>query len=81
MSNPRRPKDSPIRVEQGKNKGKRCKTFTSSADYTYSKTDDYKQRQALGLSQDSSTDEFAPDPKLIEALNKDLRSRNIKTQN
>ena len=80
MSNPRRPKDSPIRVEQGKNKGKRCKTFTSSADYTYSKTEDYKQREALGL-HSSSNDDFIPDPKLIEALNKDLRSRNIKTQN
>lgn len=82
MKNPRRPLDSPIRVEEGKTTDmRRCKAFQSSADYTYSKTDDYKQREALGLTKEVSPETiFTPDPKLMDAANKDLRNRNISKQ-
>ena len=90
MKNPRRPFDSPIRVEEGKTTDmRRCKAYKSSADYTYSKSDDYKQREALGLTKEVSPGRpivqppetiFTPDPKLMDAVNKDLRNRNIRKQ-
>lgn len=88
--NPRRPNSSPIRVEPGVERDTRtCKAFASTEDYTYSKTDDYKERKALGMETPtplSSTPTNDPptnvvaDQKLQEAINRDLSQRNLKLQ-
>lgn len=78
MKNPRRPNDSPIKVEQGTDRDTRtCKAYKSTADYTYSKTLDYQQKEALGLLEQVDDIPFTPDPKLLEAIQQDRRKRNI----
>ncbi len=90
--NPRRPNSSPIRVEPGVERDTRtCKAFASTEDYTYSKTEDYKQRKALGMdtthpnevNNAPTTNSPIPDErdqKLQQAINKDLSKRNLKLQ-
>lgn len=78
MKNPRRPNDSPIRVEEGKTTDmRRCKAFNNTADYTYAQTEDYKQRKVLGLLDEKDDTPFVVDQSLLDALNKDKRNRNI----
>ena len=85
MKNPRRPNDSPIKVEEGKTTDmRRCKAYKNTADYTYAQTEDYKQRealvaceQALGLLDEKDDTPFEIDQSLLDALNKDKRNRNI----
>ena len=90
--NPRRPNDSPIRVVAGTDRDTRtCKAFASTEDFTYSKTDDYKERKALGMDTthpNKSTNEPTPnspstdkrDQQLLDEVNKDLSQRNLKLQ-
>ena len=81
MDNPRRPKDSPIRVVAGTDRDTRqCKAFASTEDFTYSKSEDYKQRKALGMdtpTPDLKQTDAKQDKLLLEALNNDLHKRNI----
>ena len=78
MKNPRRPFSSPIKVEEGKTTDmRRCKAYKSTEDYTYAQTLDYKQKEALGILEDEDNTPFEIDPKLLDALNKDKRNRNI----
>ena len=78
MKNPRRPFSSPIKVEEGKTTDmRRCKAYKSAADYTYAQTEDYKQKEVLGLLEEENNTPFEIDPKLLDALNKDKRNRNI----
>ena len=90
--NPRRPNSSPIRVEEGKERDTRtCKAFASTEDFTYSKTENYKQRKALGMDTTHPNSSITPTPnspssnerdqKLQDALNKDLSQRNLKLNN
>lgn len=81
MVNPRRPKDSPIQVVAGtdRDKNKTTKRFANTQEYTYSKTEDYKQKKMLGLDTTEpllQSDAIA-DRKLMEALNRDLNNRNL----
>lgn len=89
--NPRRPNDSPIRVVAGTDRDTRtCKAFASTEDFTYSKSEDYRQKKMLGLdtSHPNSSNEPTPtspssnerDQKLQEAINRDLSQRNLKLQ-
>ena len=80
MVNPRRPKDSPIKVVAGTDRDTRqCKAFASTEDFTYSKSSDYKERKALGM--DTPTPELKTnahqDELLMKALNNDLSKRNL----
>ena len=80
-ANPRRPKDSPIKVEPGKETDKHntCKAFKNPQEYTYSKTEDYKQKKILGLDTVEPLKQTSAkqDDLLMKALNKDLSKRNL----
>lgn len=81
MVNPRRPKDSPIKVEPGTDtdKNKTTKRFANTQEYTYSKTEDYKQKKILGLdtTEPLKQSNAHQDELLMKALQNDLTTRNI----
>ena len=79
--NPRRLDKSPIRVEPGTDtdKNKTTKAFANTQEFTYSKSEDYRQKKILGLDTTEpllQSDAIA-DKKLMEALHKDLNDRNL----
>lgn len=56
---------------------RRCKRYSSTEAYTYAQTEDYKQKEALGLLEEENNTPFEVDPALLDALIKDKRTRNI----